>query len=249
MPLVSPIEFLEFLKRAHDESQLLSQEIRFDKEHALHRHVIALYGSIIELTGSAILLVDKRLLSGTPVLLRSILEAYVDLCNLIENPRFGYALELSYIKEWLKILHEAQGGRNEYLLAISEAPLLPDSIAQWQSRKRKLEAEGHRSLTIEQKFQRIGMEKEYKSIYNSLCCDAHNNLRALVDRHIEIGQADFEVVFYKAYTPEDGALEVGTNAELLIRASEKVHQFFDSHVMEKIAALRSELNRLRSDSE
>lgn len=247
MALASAEEFLDFLKRAHDECQPLSQELSFDKEHPLHRNSVALYGSIIELTGSLILLVDKKLLTGVSVLLRSVLEAYVDLHNLLANPSYGYALEISYIKEWLKVLQEAQAGQNDYLAAIREAPNLSASIAEWQDKKRQLEAKGHRSLKIEQKFQRAGMEKEYRSVYNSLCCDAHNNLRALIDRHIEIGKAGFEVVFYKAYTSEDSALAVGTNAELLIRASEKIHEFFTSSALPRIAQFRSELNQLRGE--
>ena len=98
---------------------------------------------------------------------------------------------------------------------------------------------------MEQKFQRAGMEKEYRSIYNSLCSDAHNNLRALIDRHVELKDEDFEVVFYKAYTPEDSAHYIGMAAELLVRASEKVHSFFKSPVKEEVEALRSKLNELR----
>jgi len=248
MPLTPPEQVLDFLKRAHDEFQPFSQQIKFDKEHPQHRNIIALYGSIIELTGSAILLVDKRLITGVPVIIRSILEAYVDLYNLAENPAYGYALEISYIKEWLKILHEAKGGQNEYLAAISQAPSLDGSITAWQRQKQQLEAKGHRSLQIEQKFQRAHMEKEYRSIYNSLCCDAHNNLRSLIDRHIELGQSDFQVVFYKAYTPEDSALAVGTTAELLMRSSQKVHEFFDSPAIEQVAAYRAELDKLRGES-
>jgi hypothetical protein len=55
-------------------------------------------------------------------------------------------------------------------------------------------------------------------------------------------------VYYKAYTPEDSALAVGTNSELLIRASEKIHTFFQSPAVARIAELREELNQLRGDS-
>ena len=247
MPPASPEQIFDFLKRAHDALQPLSQRINFSKEHPLHRNIIALYGSIIELTGSSILLVGKRLITGVPVLLRSILEAYVDLYNLSENPTYGYALELSYIKEWLKILQEAKGGKNEYLADIAAAPSLDASIADWQRKKQHFEAKGHRSLKIEQKFQRANMEKEYRSIYNSLCSDAHNNLRSLIDRHVELGHGDFEVVFYKAYTPDDSAVHVGMNAELLVRASQRVHQFFDSAVKKEVAAYRVELDQLRGE--
>lgn len=245
MSTATPEQILDFLKRAHDELQPLSTQITFDKEHPLHRNVIALYGSMIELTGSIILLVDRRLITGVPVLLRSILEAYVDLHNLAASPAYGYALELSYIKEWLKILLEAKAGKNEYLSEISSAPSLDASIGDWQKKKQQLEAKGHRHLRIEQKFQRAGMEKEYRSIYNTLCADAHNNLRSLIDRHVELGQGSFEIVFYKAYTADDSAIYLGMNAELLVRASQRTHGFFASPVLEQISAYRTELDGLR----
>lgn len=248
MPLAPPERVLEFLVRTHNSLQPLSTQLSFDKDHPLHRNLIALNGSIIELTGAVIMLVDHRLITGVPVLLRSILEAYVDLHNLIDAPTYGYALEHGHIKEWLKLLHEAKTGRNEYLAAIGEAPDLDARITEWSRRKVALENKGHRSLRIEQKFQRAGMEKEYRSIYNSLCSDAHNNLRALVDRHIEMKTEGFEVVYYKAYTPEDSAIHVGTNAELLIRSNEKVHEFFNSPVVGEVKALRHELNVLRGEA-
>lgn len=139
--------------------------------------------------------------------------------------------------------------QNEYLAEIAEAPSLDASITEWQRKKQQIEAKGYRSLKIEQKFQRANMEKEYRSMYNSLCCDAHNNLRSLVSRHIEIGQADFDVVFYKAYTAEDSALAVGTNAELLVRATQKVHEFFDSPATARVAIYRAELDQLRGEAQ
>lgn len=245
MPTANPEMVFNFLKRAHYGFQHLSKQLSFDKEHPRQRNVVALYGSMIELTGSLIILVENKLITGVPVLLRSILEAHIDLHNLAENATYGYSLELSYIKEWLKILQEAKAGKNEYLISISSAPSLDASISDWQKKKQQLEAKGYRPLRIEQKFQRAGMEKEYRSIYNSLCADAHNNLRSLIDRHIELGQGSFEVVFYKAYTPEDSEVNVGMNAELLVRASEKIHQFLGSAVQEQVAGYRSELDGLR----
>ena len=248
MPIEPPEAVLAFLKRAHDDMQPLSTQFRFDKEHPLHRNLVALYGSIIELTGAIIHLVDRRLITGVSVLLRSILEAYVDIVNLTEKATYGYALELGHMKEWLKILHEAKTGKNEDLAAIHEAPTLDATIADWTRKKLALEKKGYHALKVEKKFQLAGMEKEYRSQYNLLCCDAHNNLRALVDRHIEFGNEGFEVVYYKAYTLEDSVIHIGTNAELLIRASQKIHEFFNSPAAEAIAVYRRELDVLRGEA-
>jgi len=248
MALAPAEEVFGFLMRSHDQFQPLSEELTFDKSHPLHRNTIALYGSIIELTGSNILLIQKRIVAGVPVLLRAILEAYVDLVNLINNKTYGYNLEVSYLKEWLKILEEAKIGKNEYLSDITKEPSLDKTIMEWRKERKRLEAKGFRALRIDQKFSKAGMEKEYKSIYNSLCSDSHNNIRALIERHIEREETDFSVVFYKAYTAEDSAIYVGTNAEILVRATELMHEFLDSPVKDEIAEYRNEIDRLRGDS-
>ncbi len=247
MALAPPEEVFAFLKKAHYEFQPLSVEIRFDKSQALHSHLMALYGSIVELTGSSIILIDRKLIAGVPILLRAILEAYVDLLNLIRDRKYGYQLHFSYIKEWLKLLHEAKTGRSEYLMAISKEPSLDKTIAEWEGQKNQLEAAGYKGLSIERKFEAAGMEKEYRSIYNSLCSDSHNNLRSLIGRHIEVDKSEFSVVFYKAYTLEDSAVYVGTGLELLMRATQLVHEFFKSPVQEKIFEYRKQVDRLRGD--
>lgn len=249
MTIGSSEEFLDFLKRAHDEFQPLAEKLKFDKSHPWHRNSIALYGSILELTGSSILLVENRLLSGVPVLMRTILEAYVDLTNLINDKSYGYVLELSYLKEWLKLLNEAQKGNNQYLASISEASDLNQNIAKWQAEISTLESSGHQTLKKYEKFKLADMEDEYRSTYNTLCGDSHNNIKALINRHMEIDQEDFNMVIYKDYSPEDSAIYVGTGAEILVRATEKIHSFLSSDCMSIVNAYRSELNILRGDSD
>lgn len=246
MALAQPPEMLDFLDRAHKNLQALSTEIRFDKTHPRHRSMVSLYGSILELTSAIKLLLRENLGTGVPILLRSILEAYVDLFNLADNPRYGYALELAYIREWLRILEEAKAGKNDYLSSITTAPDLDETISEWQRKKKQLERDGHRPLKQEEKFRRAQMEKEYKSIYNSLCCDAHNNLRALVGRHLEIGQTDFDIVLYKGYGDDDFYLHAGMLGEMLLRASERTHDFFSSPAREGIQAFREEFDAIRA---
>ena len=249
MPIAPPEKVLDFMKQAHDGLQPLSATLSFDNAKPQHRELIALYGSIIELTGAVIALVDKRLITGVPILLRSVLEAYVDLHNLAEKSSYSYVLELEHIKQWIEILREANTGKNEYLAAIAGAPELNDQIAKWTKRKDDLEKKGFRALRIKQKFQRAGMEREYRSQYNQLCCDAHNNLRALIARHIQMNEDGLGVVYYKPYTPDDSAVHVGTNAELLVRASQEIHAFFKSSVVLDIAKYRLELDVLRGEAE
>ena len=119
---------LVFLKKTHDELLEYSTKIIFNKKHSLHFSIIALYSSLIELAGCIVILVDNNGKIGVPVVFRTLLEAYVDLYNLIEDPNYGYYMEASHNKRWLKVLEEAEQASNPYLTSITEYSDLKGSI-------------------------------------------------------------------------------------------------------------------------
>jgi hypothetical protein len=88
------------------------------------------------------------------------------------------------------------------------------------------------------------MEAEYKSIYNSLCCDSHNNLRSLVNRHLKLEEDNLSVVFYKAYNTDDTAIYVCIIAEILVKSTEIIHQFFNTDAQFTVREHRQELSNL-----
>ena len=239
---------LNFLNKAHDQAVELAESIVFKKESALHRTTIALYSSIIELSGTCCLLIDNKQGVALPIVLRAIIEAHVDLVNMLQTQRYGYYLELDYVNQWLVILQEAKRGKNEYLADISVVPSLDETIKDFTEQKLKLKSDGYEKLKIENKFIRADMEKEYRSIYNNLCAHAHNNIRALMDRHFEREQGDLSVVLYKEYNLEDNQIYIGFISEILIRATENIHKKFQTNVVNQVQLLRDEINLLRGDS-
>lgn len=241
-------EVLYFLKKAHDQAVELADKITFDREHALHRTLIALYSSIIELSGTCCSLIDNKQGSAIPIITRAILEAYVDLKNLIDAANYGYYLELSYINEWLVVLHEAKEGKNQYLSQIHQAPNLQESIKRLIAKKEQLNKEGYRKIPIEEKFRRVGMDNEYRAIYSALCAHSHNNMRALIDRHFEFENGDLSLVLYRDYALEEHLVYIGTVSELLIRATEGIHAKFDSSAQDEVQKLRAELDVLRGEN-
>ncbi|HET7176227.1 MAG TPA: DUF5677 domain-containing protein [Gammaproteobacteria bacterium] len=240
-------EVLSFLKTSHDEFQVLAEEIKFNGSDTLHRSCVSLYGSILELTTSFVILTDKGLLTGASVLVRSILEAYVDLENLTRDKSYLRDMEVSFAAEWLKILNEAAHGKNPYLGKLSEVPDLAEAIQKWEKKKAELESQGGRALRHLEKFQKANLENEYRSVYNDLCSKAHNNLRALFDRHSEMGEDDFSITYYKIPEEADNALTVGIVTEILMRATLTLHSYFDSSVLNRVKTRRQELDKLRGD--
>lgn len=239
---------LNFLRTTHDRAVDYSHHFAFDRNHPLYRTAVSYYGTILELTSSCVILINKSLGTAIPILLRAILEAYVDFHNLCSDSKYGYYLEASYIHEWLKILKEAKKGKNEYLSQISKAPSLDGMIKSWNEAQNKLDKkDGYKQLSVFERFQKAGMENEYCSIYNSLCCDSHNNIRALVSRHIEFKDKDLSVVFYKDLNLSDIEQYIGMASELLVRATIEIHTLLDSPVLEEVSKLREEIENLKAD--
>jgi len=108
------MEYLKFLKKIHDAFIDLSKAISFDKKHPRQLFMVALYGTILELSGGFITLVEKNFYTSVPSLFRSLIEAHVELKNLYSDAEYGYCMEASRNEQWLKVLKEAKGG-NPYL--------------------------------------------------------------------------------------------------------------------------------------
>jgi hypothetical protein len=96
------------------------------------------------------------------------------------------------------------------------------------------------------RFERAGMENEYRSFYNFLSSDAHNNIRALVNRHLGIHETDFTVVYYKNEPLEDFFTYIDSTVVSLVNASLKIHGYFETGSLAEIEKLAQRLNEIRS---
>lgn len=240
------MEILEFLKTVHDQSIRLSENIKFDKTHPRHLHLVGLYGTLIEITGSIVTLIESKNRTGVPPLFRSMLEAYVELKNLHEKAEYGYYMQASYLDQWLKVLKEARDKPNPYLKDIARLSNLDAEIARNEAELASLKTKGYSPLTVFERFQKAGMVPEYRSLYNFLSNDAHSNIRALVDRHLEIKGNEFQVVFYKDEPLEGFVIYVDSATSMLVDASKKIHEFFQTGFLPQIQALDDKLTQIRS---
>jgi Family of unknown function (DUF5677) len=125
-----------YYERSLDELIHLAVTFSFDGTHPLHANAIFLYGSIIELSSSLKPLLISEHYSAIPVVLRSILEGYVDLENLCKDPKYGYSLEIKYLIENLKFLKEARNEKNAYLDIIAQAPDYEERLSNMEDEKK-----------------------------------------------------------------------------------------------------------------
>jgi len=241
---------IAFLPNFHDKLCELSKSLIFDKEKILHFHVVALYGSILEYASTMLILAqDGRPKLAIPVLFRSLLDASLDLLNLCKDPKYGYRLDVDYLRGRKKFVGRAIRAKNECLKGFDLTPELREQQRQDNARAQDLKSRGYSGIDMAEKFRLLDMEGDYFFVYPMLNNHVHNSIYALQQRHIENDQGVFQVVFYKNTPSEDLEPYFGMTIELIMRCSEKLHEVFKSPVQRQVQELRGEVDVLRASNE
>lgn len=206
----------------HQEAIQLAATLKFDKSHPWHRNLVSLFGSMIELLGSTCILIQEEAHIAIPILLRSYIEAYLDYVNLASDKTYGFHMDAAEAKEWIKLLGEAKFGENPFLTNIASYEEIAVALAQQQLKLCQLKRDGYNPLSQEDKFIKAKLSPLYRSVYNSLCCDSHNNIRSLVSRHINIStdQQDFSVEFYRRINPDELYFQIALFCNFMVSATE-----------------------------
>lgn len=246
--MVDTKEIFSYLRKEIEAVSNLASELKFDSTHPLHQHVVSLYGSIIELSSSVKELYVAGHFSAIPVVLRTILEAYVDLRNLCMDPKYGYSLTINSSKESIKFLKAAKDDKNVYARMIARDPDIDKHISDYEQQIESLKGKGSKGLTIKDKFDKADMQDEYLTIYNMLCAATHNDIRALRARHIVIEERAFSLEIFKQEDSETMYEILGITSELLLRATYEIHALLGSKRDEELQLLRSDLNKIRGDT-
>ncbi len=236
---------LDLLKKLHDSLLEYSRGLNFDKSHPWHRNLLALYGSLIELSGSLLILLNEGGNIGIPSIFRTFLETYVEFFNLLRDKKYGYYMEAQYNDQWLKLMKEASKGINPYLRSIAEHPTLSQKIDEMQKELENLKTKGYSPLRVRDRFERAGMLNEYHSLYNMLSTDTHGNICALISRHMEIRGANFEIVYYKDSPIKEFLPYIDFTCGILIQASIGIHELLGSKVLSEVNALKDSLKTWR----
>lgn len=225
---------IDILAEEHNFTLDIAGRLTFDKEHPWHRNLIALLGTMIELAGAMV--VSERKNTGIAIrgLFRTYLETFVEITNLHQDRMYGENMDIAYLIEWNKSLKSARDG-NPFLASIGQLPDINEKIRENEVRIDDLKKKGVTKLTVFERFQKAGMENEYRSIYNQLSSDSHSNIRALVDRHFELNDAgnDFEVVIYKDYRGEFDHI-YSDCAKLLLLGAQRVAIALESALQNEI---------------
>ncbi len=186
---------------------ILSQtgKLKFDFTNKQQTCCICLHGTIIEHSSAIILLLKNKNWSPIPSLLRTTLEAFVDLKCLVQDERYLSNMVLADLHEKKKLISKAikTGHTNLYLEGISEIPDIDGFLTSIQSEITKLSDDDTKYLNIWKRFKTAKLEDLYTSVYADLCQHCHNNLSKLQQRHLVETNGEFHVNYFRIWdTPE-----------------------------------------------
>ena len=235
---------LDFVRLLHDKCISLSQSLTFDKSFSKDGLVVCLYGSLVELAEGFVALLEKKLTAGTGPIFRSFLEAYVDFVNLNSDPDYIKHCYAKYHEQWERLLR-ASLEDNPYLKDISQLQDRDKILRDHASNLDRLKKEKFGPLSVADRFRRAGLEAVYKSIYSVQSSEVHNDVSALIRRHLTVGDKTFDLEFYKAVNLSGFLAELDTIAALLLDATDKLHTRLNSDFKSELEVLHKQLTEIR----
>ncbi|MER8524551.1 MULTISPECIES: DUF5677 domain-containing protein [unclassified Mesorhizobium] len=220
-------------------------DVKFDRGYRVHRAVMALYASIIENTDSTMILYQAKKSAGIDIILRTNLEAYVDLVNLCSNEDYYNQMLALYHKDWLELTQRGLDG-NPYLEFFKKDPEAAKTLEEHRTALAELQKLG-RTATIFERFQMAGMEDVYRSVYKDLCSHTHNNIKALADQHFHGATGEeVEVVIFAPMGNEALLSSLDQFVVILATAGHIVHDYFQSPSAKEATAFHERRTDLQS---
>jgi len=198
----------ELIKYAEENLKL----IKFDKKRGQHLASVCLYCRIIELCYACVYLVEKHISIGVPLLVRSGLEAQVDLVNCLNDIDYFKIMYASYLIP-----------KKKYLSNIGDNVELSATEYEFNN----LKGIGINPLNVKERFEKAIMLQEYYTAYNLLCLDTHNTIRSLEDYYIEKHNGEYDVTLFKDLYPHEEIISILT---ILLNSSELIHDFFKTRI-------------------
>jgi len=176
-----------------------------------------------------------------------VIEANLDFENLIVDDNYINDLDYRYLHEWERLFDSSQKG-NPFLNGLvsnKDTLEMVDFITKEYS---LLKNNGYKALTIKERFDKLNQSSVYLSIYNSSCCESHNNLRALINWNTLINKdKSFSINSYSEN--KNGLMPfLDSTTAIFINSTIIMMNYFKVEVSGEISLLSQELDIIRNSA-
>ncbi|MEX1013992.1 MAG: DUF5677 domain-containing protein [Candidatus Paceibacterota bacterium] len=153
-------------------------------------YIASFCSSIIQYTDAIISLIESDKLIAIPPILRSILEAYVELLNLCKHEDYIFVLTSNHLRQKIKKFEVTfKEPNNPFLQHTMEYyDDIGSEIKKLRKQKNYLDqytsSFGVDITKIKDRFDLAGIKDAYAGIYSQLCEDTHNEIIRVESRHL-----------------------------------------------------------------
>jgi hypothetical protein len=179
-----------------------------------------------------------------PVIGRSAIEAYVDICNLCSDPGYWRHLDADGVARFLEYDRLARSGENPILAPLTQMPNIKEIRRFYAQSQQKLGELRIKKLRIIDKFERAKMGAAYASYYGLISSETHNGLENLRSRYVAMDEEQLRMRRPGEQAAHRYEAPVSlTVAEAIVRGTEKV-LVHCGHGTAAMAEASSELERI-----
>jgi len=216
---------LEYLERINQAITDCIGEIQYDTTDNRNMIILALYGTILEYSLSCITLLKEKKFTAIPVILRSALEANLDLMILTKNKDYENSIKLAYLNQHISIIKNIINTTPHTRFVANNLTRFQDELDRNLAIAEDLRAAGAKKFRLNEKFTEAQIDQVY-TLYQSLCRESHNNLDRLIQRHIVKSDSHFKVIFFKKWEDADIAEVISFTVRFLINPFRKIQEIF-----------------------
>lgn len=221
-----------------------TREVRLNPQDPQELSAAALHGTLLELARGITELIKVGDATGPPLLFRTMLEAYVDLKNLVGDADYLCNMRAAWLGHKRRLGERAKAG-NPYLESIVADPERDTTIAALDAELKTLADNGYKPLRVQERFERAGESDRYFSVYWHLCTHSHNNFNSLQNRHVEETPAGLRLVCFRPITPDAAQRYLDQSAGIIANSIAFVKGLVEG-VVENLGPTERALNHLRA---
>ena len=175
---------MSFLEHASQRFIELSSIFPKNPDDHAQYHLVGLNMTTNKLAEAIVTLCKSDHFVAVSPVLRAMLEAQVDILNLIKVPGYYYQLRRDYLNRLIKIINNPLPGDASMQIAKHRGISVDIWLSKLTEEQSKLEEMGYKTLKINEKFDLAGMKHDYLGIYAQLCSETHNRVDAVSRRLI-----------------------------------------------------------------
>jgi Family of unknown function (DUF5677) len=231
MPDEKVVFYRDFLSKAAS----TASKFQFDSNDDAVLHIFTLLSSSIELLDNIYVLALNESKIGIPILLRSILEASVDIQFILIEKSNYRRIEVEDLLLWKGIIDSAYKG-NEFIKHIRKDERFEKEAKENAEKLREFKRLQITKADIATKFKSTIFADAYDSIYATLCSHSHNGKSAQQERHITIQNGKSKIEVFKENSLENYEYYLWLAARFLLESTisfnEACHYGLDGEINE-----------------